>query len=209
MNRDLVWHFMDVQTRLITPFCPHYAEFVWRELLKKDGFVVKDSIVLMRKLLNKQILGSKKPNKKGAPVTQLTEDKLERLRECASEKWQQALALHQLGCVLLERNEYGSAQYCIEAAIISEYKAVGWMYQKMSLYNDGKDKIADLDTATELDPILPFPYKYRVVSKVEEKQTTASIAEIDRIIGFKLAPDYPKILNEKRLNEKLWKVFSH
>ncbi|KAK9017558.1 hypothetical protein V6N11_080036 [Hibiscus sabdariffa] len=100
MNCDLVWRFMDVQTRLITPFCPHYAEFVWRELLKKDGFVVKagwptadspdlklksankylqDSIVLMRKLLNKQILGSKKPNKKGAPVTQLSEDKLKGL----------------------------------------------------------------------------------------------------------------------------------
>ncbi|KAF2293936.1 hypothetical protein GH714_005832 [Hevea brasiliensis] len=25
MNRDLIWHFMDVQTRLITPICPHYA----------------------------------------------------------------------------------------------------------------------------------------------------------------------------------------
>ncbi|KAJ7944735.1 Leucine--tRNA ligase, cytoplasmic [Quillaja saponaria] len=94
-NRDLVWRFMDVQTRLITPICPHYAEYVWRELLKKDGFVVKagwpsadapdlklkssnkylqDSIVLMRKLLQKQILGSKKANKKGAPITSLTED---------------------------------------------------------------------------------------------------------------------------------------
>ncbi|CAB4298554.1 unnamed protein product [Prunus armeniaca] len=40
MNRDLVWRFMDVQTRLIAPICPHYAEYVWRELLKKDGFVV-------------------------------------------------------------------------------------------------------------------------------------------------------------------------
>ena len=100
MNRDLVWRFMDVQTRLITPICPHYAEFVWRELLKKDGLVVKagwptadspdlklksankylqDSIVLMRKLLQKQILGSKKANKKGAPVTSLTEDKLKGL----------------------------------------------------------------------------------------------------------------------------------
>lgn len=100
MNRDLVWRFMDVQTRLITPVCPHYAEFVWRELLKKDGFVIKagwpsacspdlklksankylqDSIVLMRKLLNKQILGSKKSNKKGAPVTSLSEDKLKGL----------------------------------------------------------------------------------------------------------------------------------
>ncbi|KAK9265450.1 hypothetical protein L1049_012394 [Liquidambar formosana] len=95
MNLHLVQRFMDVQTRLITPICPHYAEFVWRELLKKDGFVVRagwpmadipdltlkssnkylqDSIVFMRKLLQKQILGSKKPNKKGAPVTLLTED---------------------------------------------------------------------------------------------------------------------------------------
>ncbi|GAV63288.1 tRNA-synt_1 domain-containing protein/Anticodon_1 domain-containing protein [Cephalotus follicularis] len=97
MNRDLVCRFMDVQTRLITPICPHYAEHVWRDLLKKDGFVVKagwpmadspdptlksankylqDSIVLMRKLLQKQILGSKKANKKGAPVAALIEDKL-------------------------------------------------------------------------------------------------------------------------------------
>ncbi|GAB4839099.1 hypothetical protein Ancab_028627 [Ancistrocladus abbreviatus] len=96
MNRDLVWRFMDVQTRLITPICPHYAEYVWKELLKKEGLVVKagwpisdspdltlkrankylqDSIDLMRKLLQKQMLGSKKANKQGAPVTQLIEDK--------------------------------------------------------------------------------------------------------------------------------------
>lgn len=96
MNRDLLWRFMDVQTRLIAPICPHYAEYVWRVLLKKDGFVVKagwplaespdltlrsankylqDSIVLMRKLLQKQIFGSKKANK-GAPVTSQTEEKL-------------------------------------------------------------------------------------------------------------------------------------
>ncbi|EXB62441.1 Leucine--tRNA ligase [Morus notabilis] len=95
MNRDLVWRFMDVQTRLITPICPHYAEYVWREHLKKEGFVVnagwpvaevpdltlkkgnkylQDSIVLMRKLLQKQTLGSKKGNKKAAPVTTTTED---------------------------------------------------------------------------------------------------------------------------------------
>ncbi|XP_024188542.1 leucine--tRNA ligase, cytoplasmic isoform X1 [Rosa chinensis] len=95
MNRDLVWRFMDVQTRLITPICPHYGEYVWKELLKKDGFVVnagwpladapdltlqsankylQESIILMRKLLQKQVLGSKKGNKKGTPVTVLTED---------------------------------------------------------------------------------------------------------------------------------------
>ncbi|XVE58992.1 hypothetical protein DITRI_Ditri05aG0008400 [Diplodiscus trichospermus] len=145
---------------------------------------------------------------------------LERLRECSTEKWQKALALHQLGCVLLERQEYSSAQCCFQAAteaghvyslagvarssykqgqhysayklmnsLLSEHKAVGWMYQERSLYNVGKDKIADLNTATELDPTLPFPYKYRAVSKAEEKQTRAAISEIDRIIRFKLSPD--------------------
>lgn len=81
MSRDLLWRFMDIQTRLIAPICPHYAEYVWRELLKKEGYVVKagwpvadspdfalkkansylqDSIVSMRKLLQKQVSGSKK-----------------------------------------------------------------------------------------------------------------------------------------------------
>lgn len=81
MNRDLLWRFMDVQTRLLTPICPHYGEYVWRDLLKKDGFVIKagwpegelpdltlrkankylqDSIVSMRKLLQKQLSGGKK-----------------------------------------------------------------------------------------------------------------------------------------------------
>jgi len=32
---------MDVQTRLLAPICPHYAEFIRRDILKKDGFVVK------------------------------------------------------------------------------------------------------------------------------------------------------------------------
>ncbi|OVA14860.1 Aminoacyl-tRNA synthetase [Macleaya cordata] len=94
MNRELLWRFMDVQTRLITPICPHYAEYVWKELLKKDTFVIKagwpkadspdptlksankylqDSIVTMRKLLEKQVLGSKK-SKKGAPQTLPSEE---------------------------------------------------------------------------------------------------------------------------------------
>ncbi|KAL6504463.1 hypothetical protein OROGR_026386 [Orobanche gracilis] len=96
-SRELLWRFMDVQTRLLAPICPHYAEFIWRELLKKDGFVVKAgwpiadapdltlksankylqvSIVLMRKLLQMQLSGSKKANKKGAPVVSLTETKI-------------------------------------------------------------------------------------------------------------------------------------
>ncbi|XP_061989441.1 uncharacterized protein LOC133708008 [Rosa rugosa] len=41
MNRDLVWRFMEMQTRLVAPICPHYSEYVWRELLHNVNFVVK------------------------------------------------------------------------------------------------------------------------------------------------------------------------
>uniref|UniRef100_A0A0C9RNJ6 leucine--tRNA ligase n=1 Tax=Wollemia nobilis TaxID=56998 RepID=A0A0C9RNJ6_9CONI len=89
MNRDLLWRFMDVQTRLITPICPHYAEHVWTEVLKKDGFAVKagwptaelpdvtlqrsnkylqSTIVSMRMLLQKQTSAPKK-GKKGTTNT--------------------------------------------------------------------------------------------------------------------------------------------
>jgi len=92
MNRDLLWRFMDVQTRLITPICPHYAEHVWKEVLKKDGFAVRagwptadlpdltlqrankylqDTIVSMRKLLQKQTSAPKKA-KKGPTNTATT-----------------------------------------------------------------------------------------------------------------------------------------
>ncbi|XP_058097646.1 leucine--tRNA ligase, cytoplasmic-like [Magnolia sinica] len=94
MNRDLLWQFMDVQTRLITPICPHYAEHVWKEMLKKDGFIVKagwptadspdltlkkankylqDSIISMRKMLQKQV--APKKAKKGAPAVTAEENK--------------------------------------------------------------------------------------------------------------------------------------
>ncbi|PKA48447.1 leucyl-tRNA synthetase [Apostasia shenzhenica] len=96
MNCGLLLFFIDVQTRLIAPICPHYAEYVWRFLLKKDGAVVnsgwpvadspdltlqrankylQESISLMRKLLQKQISGPKKI-KKGAQSSSLEENKL-------------------------------------------------------------------------------------------------------------------------------------
>ncbi|KAD3640407.1 hypothetical protein E3N88_29630 [Mikania micrantha] len=81
MNRDLLWRFMDIQTRLIAPICPHYSEYVWKKLLKKEGFVIKagwpeaenpdltlqkanrylqESITNFRKLLLKQASGGSK-----------------------------------------------------------------------------------------------------------------------------------------------------
>lgn len=58
MNRDLLWQFMDVQTRLITPIRPHYAElyilgrrFLRRMVmpLKQDGPRLMCLILLLKK----------------------------------------------------------------------------------------------------------------------------------------------------------------
>ncbi|CAJ1960441.1 unnamed protein product [Sphenostylis stenocarpa] len=153
-------------------------------------------------------------------VSKTTMMLLERMGECATERWQTALAFHQLGCVLLERKEYKDAQHCFEVAVeeghvyslagvartkykqgqpysayklisslIFEYKPAGWMYQERALYNMGKEKSFDLDVATELDPSLSFPYKYRALAKVEEKQIKEGIIELDKFIRFKLTPD--------------------
>ncbi len=88
---------MDVQTRLITPICPHYAEHVWQKILKNERFVVRagwpiaddpDStlritnkylqscIVLMRKSLHKQESCHKVAKKGAAASTTFAENKL-------------------------------------------------------------------------------------------------------------------------------------
>ncbi|CAL0315615.1 unnamed protein product [Lupinus luteus] len=153
-------------------------------------------------------------------VSKTTMMLLERLGDCAKERWQKALAYHQLGCVMLERKEYKDSQHCFEVAaeaghvysvagvartkhkqgqpcsayklissLIFEHKPTGWMYQERSLYDTGRETSFDLDVATELDPSLSYPYKYRALAKVEEKQIMDGIAELDKIIGFKLSPD--------------------
>lgn len=47
----------------------------------------------------------------------------------------------------------------------------------------------DLNTATELDPTLSFPYMYRAVLMVEDKKIGAAISEINKIIGFKVSAE--------------------
>ena len=74
-------------------------------------------------------------------------------------------------------------------SLISDYTPVGWMYQERALYCIGKEKMIDLNTATELDPTLSYPYKYRAVSLLEENMIGAAISEINKIIGFKASPD--------------------
>lgn len=74
-------------------------------------------------------------------------------------------------------------------SLISDYAPVGWMYQERALYSSGKEKVMDLNTATELDPTLSYPYKYRAVTLLEDSMIGAAISEINKIIGFKVSPD--------------------
>lgn len=79
--------------------------------------------------------------------------------------------------------------YKLMNALISDYTPSGWMYQERSLYCNGKEKMMDLNTATELDPTLSYPYKYRAILMLEENRAAAAITEIEKIIGFKVSTD--------------------
>ncbi|CAM6098300.1 unnamed protein product [Calypogeia fissa] len=99
---------------------------------------------------------------------------LGRTAESAVSSRQKALALHQLGRVML----------------LSIEKPAGWAYQEMALYSGGKEKRGFLETATELDPTLLYPYKYRAAALMDEQKVHLAIVEIPSVLGFKVTPDY-------------------
>lgn len=66
-------------------------------------------------------------------------------------------------------------------------RPLGWMHQERSLYCDGDTRWEDLNKATELDPTLPYPYMYRAASLMRKQDVQGALAEINRILGFKLA----------------------
>lgn len=74
-------------------------------------------------------------------------------------------------------------------SLFSDYNPCGWMYQERSLYSSGREKMMDLNTATEMDPTLSYPYKYRAIALMEDEQIGAAISEVSKIIGFKVSPD--------------------
>ncbi|MQM14278.1 hypothetical protein Taro_047208, partial [Colocasia esculenta] len=73
------------------------------------------------------------------------------------------------------------------SSVISSYTLLGWMYQERSLYLEGDNKLEDLDKATEFDPTLIYPYMYRAASLMRKQDVQASLTEINRVLGFKLA----------------------
>ncbi|XP_061366996.1 ETO1-like protein 1 isoform X2 [Gastrolobium bilobum] len=72
-------------------------------------------------------------------------------------------------------------------SIISSVTPLGWMYQERSLYCDGNVRWVDLEKASELDPTLIYPYMYRAASLMRTQNAQAALAEINRILGFKLS----------------------
>ncbi|KAH9318374.1 hypothetical protein KI387_020143, partial [Taxus chinensis] len=84
---------------------------------------------------------------------------------------------------------YKRAAYEEIGSLLSSCKPLGWMYQERSLYCDGKGKWLDLDRATELDPTLTYPFMYRAAVLMREQSAHAALAEINRVLGFRLALD--------------------
>ncbi|XP_028105672.1 ETO1-like protein 1 isoform X2 [Camellia sinensis] len=73
------------------------------------------------------------------------------------------------------------------SSVISCGTPLGWMYQERSLYCEGNKRWEDLEKATELDPTLTYPYMYRAASLMKKQNDQAALAEVNRVLGFKLA----------------------
>ncbi|CAN0898192.1 ETO1-like protein 1 [Linum grandiflorum] len=73
------------------------------------------------------------------------------------------------------------------SSVISSVTPLGWMYQERSLYSEGAQKLEDLEKATESDPTLTYPYMYRAASLMRIQNVQDALAEINRVLGFKLA----------------------
>ncbi|EEF41356.1 conserved hypothetical protein [Ricinus communis] len=91
--------------------------------------------------------------------------------------------LARLGCVKGHR----LWAYDKLSSVISSVTPLGWMYQERSLYCEGDKKCEDLQKATELDPTLTYPYMFRAASLMRKQNVQAALAEINRVLGFKLA----------------------
>ncbi|CAJ0912618.1 5884_t:CDS:2, partial [Entrophospora sp. SA101] len=43
MHRDLILRWIELQALLLSPIAPHWSEYIWGEVLQKDGFIVNAS----------------------------------------------------------------------------------------------------------------------------------------------------------------------
>ncbi|MCD7454480.1 hypothetical protein HAX54_024972 [Datura stramonium] len=95
---------------------------------------------------------------------------LERKEYKDAQKWFEAAveAGHVYSLVGIARSKYKRGHmykaYKLMNSFISDYTPSGWMYQERSMYCQGKEKMMDLSTATELDPTLSYPVQVETVS---------------------------------------------
>ncbi|VVA13900.1 PREDICTED: ETO1 [Prunus dulcis] len=73
------------------------------------------------------------------------------------------------------------------SSVICSLTPLGWMYQERSLYCEGDKRWENLEKASELDPTLTYPYMYRAATLMRKQNVQAALAEINRVLGFKLA----------------------
>ncbi|OWM81684.1 hypothetical protein CDL15_Pgr007722 [Punica granatum] len=154
---------------------------------------MKSNMTVM--LLERLIECAGDPWQKQLAYHQLGVVMLERKEYKDAQNWFEAAveAGHLYSLVGVARTKYKRGHkysaYKLMNTLISDHTPTGWMYQERSLYCLGHEKMMDLDMATDLDPTLTYPYKYRAVLMLEENKLGAAISEINKIIGFKVSPD--------------------
>eukprot|EP00850_Spirogloea_muscicola_P006561 SM000031S11570 [mRNA] locus=s31:406190:409878:+ [translate_table: standard] len=87
----------------------------------------------------------------------------------------------------------------IDNLIASTLRPAGWMHQERALLLAASaaagggaavaERMADLDAASELDPTLKYPYKMCAALLMDAHDVPAAMAEMDRVLGFMVAPD--------------------
>ncbi|MED6136450.1 Ethylene-overproduction protein 1 [Stylosanthes scabra] len=112
--------------------------------------------------------------------------RLELARECYSN----ALAIrhtraHQgLARVYHQKNQRKAA-YDEMTKLIEKAESNASAYEKRSEYCDREMAKADLDVATQMDPLRTYPYRYRAAVMMDEQRENEAVEELSKVINFK------------------------
>ncbi|KAF9617615.1 hypothetical protein IFM89_037678 [Coptis chinensis] len=71
--------------------------------------------------------------------------------------------------------------------VARDYSLSGTLRKERALYCEGEKKCDNLEKAAELDPTLNYLYMYRAACLMRKQSVEAALAEINRVLGFKLA----------------------
>lgn len=77
------------------------------------------------------------------------------------------------------------AAYDEMTMLISKAENSASAYEKRSEYSDRDTATSDLSTATRLDPLRTYPYRYRAAVMMDEQRETEAVEELNKAIAFK------------------------